>query len=70
MKRKRTKYVYEGRYVAQVEVELIDGNGSWSPYLSLEDVYRLDAVRQALRSGDLQKAAKSAQIYTLTPVAA
>ena len=70
MKRKHTKYIYEGGYVAQVEVELIDGNGDWSPYLSLEDVRRLDAVRLALRTGDLQRAAKSAQVYTLTPVAA
>jgi len=42
----------------------------WSPFLSLEDAYRLDDVRQALRQGNLDIAAKLARVFTLTPVAA
>ena len=68
MKRKQTKYIHEGKYVAQVEVELIDSDGGWSPYLSLDDAYRLDDVRQALRAGNLLLASKMAQVFTLTPV--
>jgi len=45
MRRKKTKYIHEGRYVAEVEVELIEGEGGWSPYLSVDDAYRLDDFR-------------------------
>lgn len=65
----RTKLVREGNYVAEVEVELITTDEDWSPYLSLEDAYRLDDVRQALRGGDLKSASRLARVYTLTPVA-
>ena len=67
--RKRTKYVHEGRYVAAVEVTLVDDDHSWAPYLSLEDAYRLDDVREALRSGDVQTAARYGQVYEMHPVA-
>jgi hypothetical protein len=43
-------------------------NESWSPYLSLEDAYKLDDVRDALRRGDLEEAMKRARVFTLTPV--
>lgn len=68
-KRMRTKLVHEGKYVAEVDVELIDTPEGWSPYLGLEDAYKLDHVREALRNGDLDKASRLARIYTLTPVA-
>lgn len=70
MKRRHyTKLVHEGRYVAEVEVELIDTDEGWSPYLSLEDAYRLDDVRYALRRDDIKSAARLARVYTLNPVA-
>ncbi len=54
MKRtKRTKLIREGKYVAEVDVELPEEPEEWAPHLSLEDAYRLDDVRQALRRGDL-----------------
>ncbi|HIP72563.1 MAG TPA: hypothetical protein EYH05_14350 [Anaerolineae bacterium] len=65
-----TKLVHEGNYVAEVDVELIINEDEWSPYLSLEDAYKLDDVRQALRQGDLDLATKLARVYTLMPVAA
>ena len=67
--RHHTKLVFEGNYVAKVDVELIDSETGWSPYISLEDAYKLDEVRDALRRGDIKLAAKSARIFTLTPVA-
>ncbi len=66
---KRTKYVHEGKYVAEVEVELLEEEEGWSPYLSLQDAYRLDDVREALRQGDLATATKYARVFSLTPVA-
>ena len=67
-RRKKTKYVHEGRYVAEVDVELMEDENGWSPYLSVEDAYRLDDVREALRAGDLNSAARHARIYELRPV--
>ena len=66
--RKKTKYVHEGRYVAEVEVALLEDDTGWSPYLSIEDAYKLDDVREALRQRDLQSAAKYGRIYELRPV--
>ena len=67
-KRRRTKLVHEGQYVAEVDVELIDMNKGWSPYLSLDDAYKLDDIRNALRRGDVKSAARDARIFTLTPI--
>jgi len=49
--RRHTKLIHEGQYVAEVEVELIETDEGWSPYLSLDDAYKLDDVRAALRRG-------------------
>lgn len=68
-KRKHIKRVYEGQFVAEVEVELITTDDEWSPYLSLEDAYKLDDVREALRQENLQIATKLATVFKLTPVA-
>lgn len=67
-KKQVTKLVHEGNYAAEVDVELIITDDEWSPYLSLEDAYKLDDVRQALRQGNLDIAAKLARVFTLTPV--
>ena len=68
--RASTKFVHEGRYAAEVDVELIEEDHEWAPYLSLDDAMKLDAVRIALRNGDLAAAAKLARVYELKPVAA
>ena len=69
MKRKhRSKLVHESGYVAEVDVELIETDEGWSPYLSLDDAYKVDDVRDALRRGDLETAMKHARVFTLTPV--
>ena len=68
-KRKRTKLVHEGRYVAEVDVELIDDDTGWAPYLTQEDAFKLDDVRAALRRGDLHSASKLARVFELRPVA-
>ena len=68
--RRQTKLLHEGDYAAEVEVELNDADGGWGPYLSLEDALKLDSVREALRSGDLQKAQSLGRIFRLVPVGA
>lgn len=67
--RKKSKYVHEGQYVAEVEVTLIEDETGWSPYISLADAYKLDDVRDALRRRDLASATKLGRVYELRPVA-
>ena len=69
MTRKRTKLIHEGKYAAEVPIELIEDDTAWSPYLSPDDVRKLDAVR-LLRRGDIVEAAKYGRVFELTPVAA
>ena len=66
--RLHTKLIHEGNYVAEVEVQLIDSDTGWSPYLSLEDAYKLDDVREALRNNNLRRASKLSHVFSLTPV--
>ena len=68
-KKRMTKLVHEGEYVAEVDISLITTDDEWSPYLSLEDAYKLDDVREALRQGDLETASRLGRVFKLTPVA-
>ena len=68
MTRKVKKLIHEGKYVAEVSVELIDEPGGWSPYLSIDDMEKLESVKYALRNGDLVTAAKYGDVYELHPV--
>lgn len=64
----KTKLIHEGQYAAEVDVELIKDDSVWSPYLSPEDAFKLDNVRDELRKGNLKSASKNARIYELHPV--
>ncbi|MFZ1700854.1 MAG: hypothetical protein WBO10_17510 [Pyrinomonadaceae bacterium] len=66
----RTKLIQEGDYVPEVQIELAETDDEWSPYLSVEEAYKLDDIRAALHRGDVRVAARHARIFTLTPVAA
>jgi hypothetical protein len=68
MRRRHSRLVREGEYVAEVEIELIDTGEGWSPYVSLEDAQKLDDIREALRRGDITAAGKLSRVFRLTPV--
>jgi hypothetical protein len=68
--KRQTKFVREGRYAAEVDVDLIEEGNGWSPYLSLGDARKLDEVREALRRGDVEAASRLARVFNLTPVSA
>jgi hypothetical protein len=68
MTRKSVKLVREGKFAAEVSVDLIEEPGGWSPYLSAADAKKLDAVRGALRDGDLATASQLARVFELMPV--
>ena len=70
MSRKTVKLVREGRYVAEVTVELIEDDTEWSPYLSIENARKLDDVRKALRRGDVAAASQFGRVFELLPVSA
>lgn len=65
------RLVREGDLAAEVEVTLVEADGGWTPYLSLQDAYTLDDVRDALRAGDVKRASQLARrVYRLTPIEA
>jgi hypothetical protein len=69
MKRKAVELVHEGKFAAEVPVELIEEEGGWSPYFSFEDAQKLETVRLALRAGDIAAAAKHGRVFELMPIA-
>jgi len=69
--RKHTKFVHAGKYAAEVEIEIIDSEDGWAPYISLDDALKLDRVREALQSGAIAAASTYAKkVYALSTVAA
>jgi hypothetical protein len=70
MTRRTVEFVQEGKYAAEVPVDLIEDETGWSPYLSMEDARKLDAVRKALRDGDIATASKMARVFELLPASA
>jgi hypothetical protein len=67
--KRRVKHIHEGRYVAEVDVELLEDDTEWSPYLSVDDACKLDDVREALHRGDIAAASRLARVFELRPVA-
>ena len=67
-KKKKIKLIHEGRYAAEVEVELIDDYTGWAPYLSVGDARKLDAMRAALKAGRLSEAVVLGRVFELQPV--
>jgi hypothetical protein len=67
--RRTTKFVHAGGYVVAVEVDLIDSDTGWSPYLSPQDARKLDEAREASRRGDFRRAADLGHVFELTPIA-
>jgi hypothetical protein len=69
--RSTKKLVREGDLIAEVDVTLLEAAEGWAPYLSVDDAYKLDDVRDALRAGDVKRASHLAnRVYRLTPVEA
>ena len=74
MKRKNPEWEHQKNLFMKASMlprprELIEDDTAWSPYLSPGDAHKLDAVRLALRRGDIAEAAKHGRVFELTPVA-
>jgi len=70
MTRSSKKWIHEGKYAAEVQIDLEYSDESWSPTMSADDARKLDTVRLALRAGNTAEAAKYGRVFELTPVAA
>ena len=70
MTKRETKFLLEGDLAAKVEVDLIESDDPWAPYLSAEEAKKLDQVRLALRRGDVEEALKFGRVYRMTPITA
>ena len=70
MTRTSTELIHEGKYAAEVEVDLHYSDESWSPTMTANDARKLDTVRLALRRGDIAEAAKHGRVFEIKPVAA
>lgn len=40
-------------HATEVEIEIIDSEDVWAPYISLDDVLKLDRVKETLKSVDV-----------------
>jgi hypothetical protein len=67
-RRHHTKLMHEGQYATEVDVELVESEEGWAPYLSLEDAQKLDTVREALRQGELKRASQFARVIKRIPI--
>ena len=67
IEKKKIKLIHEGRYAAEVEVELIDDDTGWAPYLSVGDARKLDAVRAALKAGRWQRRRRWHECLSCSP---
>jgi hypothetical protein len=70
MSRKSKQLIHEGKYAAEIEVDLIPDDGAWGPYVGAPDVRKLDRVRLALRRGDIAAASREARVFELLPISA
>jgi hypothetical protein len=67
-KQTKIKHIHESGYVAEVEIEIIEDETGWSPYIPVEEAEKLDAARDALKKGNLEEAAKYGDVYELRKV--
>jgi hypothetical protein len=66
--KRKIKLIHEGSFAAEVEVDLIDDESGWAPYLSVADARKLDVVRSALKAGRIAEAAALARVFQLQPL--
>jgi hypothetical protein len=62
--RKSTELIHEGKYAAEVAIELHYSEESWSPTMSLDDARKLETVHLALRRGDIKEATKHGPVFS------
>ena len=69
MDQTKTPFIHEGRYAAEIEVQIVNNDSPWSPVVAKEDVFKTDRLRLALRRGDVAAVAKEAKVFEMLPQA-
>lgn len=70
MTRQSIRVIIEGKYAAEVPIDLIEDETGWSPYVTFDDATKVLDVRRALRRGDIATATKFGKVYELLPLSA
>jgi len=65
----KTKRIYVGDVMAEIDVVMIDEPHAWGPHIDPSELDRIDELRQALKSGDLKVASTEAKLYSVKPLA-
>lgn len=65
----KTKRIYVGNIMAEIEVSMTDEPEAWGPHIRPEELDRIDQVRRDLKSGNLKSAARQAKLYSVVPLA-
>jgi hypothetical protein len=68
--REFTELIHEGKFAAEVVVDLLYDDDSWSPAMSLDNAQKLETVRLTLQRGDIATAAKHGRVFELLPISA
>jgi hypothetical protein len=68
MIRKSTKLIHEGKFAAEVVIDLLYDDESWSPTMSIDDARKLETVQLALQRGDIATASKYGRVFELRPI--
>ena len=68
-RRKTTKLIREGKYAAEVPIELFYREEFWLPTMSADDARKLENARLALQRGDITEASKYGQVFELRLIA-
>ena len=62
------RIVREADLVTEVEIDLEYSDHDGSPFIKPADVEKIDAVRRALRAGNVREAMRHGKVYRLMPV--
>lgn len=64
-----SRFIHEGKYAADVQVDLQYDDTACGPTLLPADVQKLERVRLALLRGDIKAATEDAKVFELVPLA-
>jgi len=70
MKKQSVRVTIEGKYAAEVAIEVVEDESGWSPYVTFGEATKVADVRGALRLGDTATAARLVKVHELLPLSA
>jgi len=65
----KTKRIYINDIMAEIDVAMTEEPKAWGPHIEPSELDRIDAVRDAIKAGNLKDTAKEARLYSVKPLA-